>query len=111
MSEHSLMDSVTEAIRQEGQRKTLLEGGRYASSIEGYGDLSCAMAEVEAFVKEIRKEHKGVPVLIRLSEQEELRTRMGRLALMTTQLCACAVKLAATAARNERSLVLMGGGD
>lgn len=111
MNEKNLMDDVQNAIRTEGQRRTLLEGGRYASPIEGYGDLTCALAEVEAFVKEIRKEHKMVPVLIRMAEQEELETRMSKIYLLTTQLSAYAVKLAATAERNSRSLKQMSGGN
>ena len=111
MSERNLADSVSRAIREEGERRDLLEGRRYASPIEGYGDLTCALAEVEGFVKEIRKEHKGVPVLIRLAEQEELETRMGKLSLLAQTLTAYAVKLAATAERNRRSLAMMSGGN
>lgn len=107
-----LADDMLEAVEAETKRRIALEGRYYASPIEGYGDLTGAMTEVDGALKECRKLHKELLGSIRLAKGQALYDKLCSLRVGARTMTVLAAKMTATVERYIQTIAYMtGGGD
>ena len=111
MHDSKLVEQLEDLIQQECSRRTLLEGGRYASPMEGYGDLTAELQSVEEALKEYRKEYRLVLGRIREADPQSLYDKLLSCRVTARMLAAYAAKMAAVVERNIITAQILSGGD
>ena len=111
MHDSKLVEQLEDVIQQECSRRTLMEGGRYASPMEGYGDLTAELQTVEEELKQCRKEYRLVLGRIREADSQALYEKLLSCRVTARTLAAYATKMAAVVERNIITAQYLSGGD
>ena len=105
------VQQIMDLIQVEAQKRSLLEGPKYASPIEGYGDLTAALTDVEEALKKYKREGKLLLGMIREADPQGLYEKLTNCRVEALRLTDRAVRMAAAVERNLITIQHMMGGD
>lgn len=106
-----LMEQLEDAIQQECDRRALLEGRRYASTMEGYGDITAEVQALKEAEKLLSKEYKCLLGRIREADPQALYDKLLNCRVQARVLACYVLRMCAAVERNIVTIQMMTGGD